>query len=1210
MRSSNSLLAVVLAFASFAGAGETLWAASPPGVQWVADVTPDRSTSYIVNSAHRLADGTVLVLESMFLQGITASHLDATGAALATSELPLPNVYGGNWTFAVDSAGAVFIGLTAAPRPFEAWVMKFDGLTGRALWPGPFHYRPGPQTDTLIRSIALDQHGNLFVSGLSSSQTSVTFLFSLDGATGGILWGPISFADPSTPGATFSHVDVDANGDAVVSGSWGDDAGTKGQLEAFKFNGRTGAILWGPVLVPAGATGPDVERDSELDPDGNLVVVGQRTDGTFYRPIVVKIAGSDGSILWGPLIPNGTGTNYAAVSLLRIDSRGDVLLGVLLPGGQVPTLLKIAGREGAGVWGPIPYPGDASAFPLLVAGLVVPGGDLVVTFSERKSNPVMRSALTTRIDGATGAALWAPAVLPSAGARGALLLEPNGNVLLATSRESTGFTFTAEVVFYSGATGATIGGPLDLPPGARSGQATRVAVDANGDVVTLGQLSKDGFSYQTVIVKYRGTTGAVLWGPVEVPSATWGSPRDLKIAANGDPIWIGTGESAAFGTGGIVLSRFNGSTGAVVWGPRVFTRDYAVSLALDGNGDIFAAGNAVILKCDGVTGALLWGPFVVPTSSVSALRVGPGGDVTVAGTYALLSSVVQYRGSTGALAWGPVPIAAGSFPQAMGVDASGDILLAGSGLVMKLRGVDGSAVWGPIILVDASGGSSSGAALALDPAGNPVAEVFTYDGVTSRRAATFAKYDNASGTRLWGPVTWDAGEGPEPEDVFLSVDPSGDVVIAANGRNDVYPDMAVRKYSGANGSSIWGPVTFDGPGTNYLLTMALLGKDPILAGSSMGSMRTVRFGFGLSLETQPWQIPPALCGRPYRFPLQARNGASPYTFAIAGGSLPAGLVLDPATGVLSGITGRVGTFLFRVRVGAGAAIVERDFTMVVVDGQPVIDILTTAATLCAGQSAVLSVPGMYSNYRWLPGGETTQTLTVSPATSTVYGFIGTTSSGCEQRGTVSLTVLSAPTAPAISGPSTAPALATGLVANVADHAGSRYDWSIVGGEILSGQGSHEILFTAGVGGDLVITVVEVGTKGCRAPATTFVVVVAPASTRFFPVFPCRAYDSRISGPPLAAGERRRIVLAGLCGLPSTARAIAMNVTAVALSGGGSVSVTPGGSGGVGAGPSWITGQIRASSSIVGFAEGGGVDVSCQMTAGAVHLVIDVAGYFE
>ena len=62
-------------------------------------------------------------------------------------------------------------------------------------------------------------------------------------------------------------------------------------------------------------------------------------------------------------------------------------------------------------------------------------------------------------------------------------------------------------------------------------------------------------------------------------------------------------------------------------------------------------------------------------------------------------------------------------------------------------------------------------------------------------------------------------------------------------------------------------------------------------------------------------LPDAQVGKPYAATVTAIGGTSPYTWSITSGSLPRGLSLDPATGVIAGTPTRPpGTFSFVVTV--------------------------------------------------------------------------------------------------------------------------------------------------------------------------------------------------------------------------------------------------------------------------------------------------------
>src|SRR6266478_4319762 len=56
----------------------------------------------------------------------------------------------------------------------------------------------------------------------------------------------------------------------------------------------------------------------------------------------------------------------------------------------------------------------------------------------------------------------------------------------------------------------------------------------------------------------------------------------------------------------------------------------------------------------------------------------------------------------------------------------------------------------------------------------------------------------------------------------------------------------------------------------------------------------------------------------YGFPLQATGGTPPYTWSVLGSSLPAGLSLSPASGIIAGIPTVSGTFTLNVQVSDSA----------------------------------------------------------------------------------------------------------------------------------------------------------------------------------------------------------------------------------------------------------------------------------------------------
>lgn len=122
----------------------------------------------------------------------------------------------------------------------------------------------------------------------------------------------------------------------------------------------------------------------------------------------------------------------------------------------------------------------------------------------------------------------------------------------------------------------------------------------------------------------------------------------------------------------------------------------------------------------------------------------------------------------------------------------------------------------------------------------------------------------------------------------------------------------------------------------------------------------------------------------------------------------------------------------------------------------------------------------------------------------------------------------------------------------------------------------------------------------------------PTASDFYTLPPCRAVDTRVIEGAMLSGERRPYRLAGTCGIPSTAKAVAVNVTTVDPAGLGNLSLWPGDR----AKPltsslNFAAGGARANNAILPLGSDGTVLAQPLVSGGgATHMIVDVTGYFE
>jgi Tol biopolymer transport system component len=121
---------------------------------------------------------------------------------------------------------------------------------------------------------------------------------------------------------------------------------------------------------------------------------------------------------------------------------------------------------------------------------------------------------------------------------------------------------------------------------------------------------------------------------------------------------------------------------------------------------------------------------------------------------------------------------------------------------------------------------------------------------------------------------------------------------------------------------------------------------------------------------------------------------------------------------------------------------------------------------------------------------------------------------------------------------------------------------------------------------------------------------------FFTVNPCRLIDTRQAGqgPALVNGVPAVVDVHGVCGIPSTARAVAVNVTVFQAQGPGRLTLHPGNLSTPNTSTiNFLAGQSLANNAILALASNGEGTLGFTPVVsggGTVHLVVDVSGWFE
>jgi uncharacterized delta-60 repeat protein len=294
------------------------------------DIANDSVRSLALDS-----DGNILVTGSAYdgfaNQMVTAKYASADGTRLWQQiffdfvSFGVPTAIANS--VAVDGNGnAVVTGYAGNPTPY-LYTVKYAGTNGSILWEKS--YTSAGNAIGQSGDVALDASGNVFIAAWGSSTGGGDYYTAKYAAANGALIWEKRYNGPGNDVDIPSSIVVDANGDAVVTGS-SRGSGTGNDYYTAKYSGSSGALLWEKRFTSAGFNS-DVATSVALDASGNVVITGNSFGGTNGSPTFLTdyytllYDGVSGNQLWsarydGPA--KGPETTHALV----VTTTGDVIV--------------------------------------------------------------------------------------------------------------------------------------------------------------------------------------------------------------------------------------------------------------------------------------------------------------------------------------------------------------------------------------------------------------------------------------------------------------------------------------------------------------------------------------------------------------------------------------------------------------------------------------------------------------------------------------------------------------------------------------------------------------------------------------------------------------------------------------------------------------------------------------------------------------------
>jgi hypothetical protein len=206
---------------------------------------------------------------------------------------------------------------------------------------------------------------------------------------------------------------------------------------------------------------------------------------------------------------------------------------------------------------------------------------------------------------------------------------------------------------------------------------------------------------------------------------------------------------------------------------------------------------------------------------------------------------------------------------------------------------------------------------------------------------------------------------------------------------------------------------------------------------------------------------PAVAGTSYNVALTVGGGTAPYTFAIASGQLPAGLLLSTSSGTVSGTPGATGTFSFGVNVTDSNKVAGSQTFQITVSAAVVITVTPAAATVASGGTVpftALVTNTANTAVTWAASAGSVSTSGLYQAstvtTDSTATVIATSAADSTKSASALVTITAPPPPPLIIATTTLSAATAGTpYLNALNATGGKppYSWSVSSGTLPSGM---------------------------------------------------------------------------------------------------------------------------------------------------------------